>query len=31
MALPERYIRLFGKETVDCLLADREFVGEQWM
>jgi hypothetical protein len=26
----ERYIRLFGAETVDCLLADREFVGEQW-
>jgi hypothetical protein len=26
-----RYIRLFGRETIDCLLADREFVGEQWM
>jgi hypothetical protein len=23
-----RYIRLFGRETIDCLLADREFVGE---
>jgi hypothetical protein len=26
-----RYIRLFGCETIDCLLADREFVGERWM
>jgi len=26
-----RYIRLFGLDTVDCLLADREFVGEQWI
>ena len=26
-----RYIRLFGRETMDCLLADREFVGEQWI
>jgi hypothetical protein len=26
-----RYIRLFGHETVDCLLADREFVGEKWI
>jgi len=25
------YIRLFGYETVDCLLADREFVGENWI
>jgi hypothetical protein len=25
-----RYIRLFGYETIDCLLADREFVGEHW-
>jgi transposase len=24
-------IRLFGIETLDCLLADREFVGEQWI
>lgn len=28
--LIERYIRLFGSETIDCLLADREFVGEHW-
>jgi hypothetical protein len=26
-----RYIRLFGRETIDCLLADREFVGEYWI
>jgi len=26
-----RYIRLFGRQTIDCLLADREFVGEKWM
>lgn len=25
------YIRLFGLETIDCLLADREFIGEQWI
>jgi hypothetical protein len=27
----ERYIRLFGKNTIQCLVADREFVGEKWM
>jgi hypothetical protein len=27
----DRYIRLFGQETVDCLLADREFAGEHWI
>jgi hypothetical protein len=26
-----RYIRLFGSTTIDCLLADREFVGEDWV
>ena len=26
-----RYIRLFGKDTIDCLLADREFVGCHWI
>ena len=31
IAIIERYIRLFGYETIDCLLADREFVGENWM
>ncbi len=25
------YIKLFGLETIDCLLADREFIGEQWI
>jgi hypothetical protein len=27
----ERYIRLFGYHAIDCLAADREFVGEKWM
>ncbi len=27
----QRYIRLFRTESIDCLLADREFVGEQWV
>jgi len=31
MAMINRYIRLFGDETIDCLLADREFVGEHWI
>lgn len=31
MEIIERYIRLFGLDTVDCLLADREFVGEKWV
>ena len=26
----ERFIRLFGKDYIDCLMADREFVGEHW-
>lgn len=29
--LIERYIRLFGSEALDCLTADREFVGERWI
>lgn len=29
--LLERYITLFGKETIQCLLADREFIGEEWI
>ena len=29
--LIERYINLFGIETIDAILADREFVGEDWM
>jgi hypothetical protein len=31
IALIEKYIRLFGKETIDCVLADREFVGKNWI
>jgi hypothetical protein len=31
IAIIERYIRLFGYQTIDCLLGDREFVGEQWI
>jgi hypothetical protein len=26
-----RYIKLFGQETIDCLVADREFVGAHWI
>ena len=29
--LLQRYIDLFGIDTIDCLLADREFVGNQWL
>ncbi len=29
--LMNRYITLFGLETIDCLLADREFIGEHWI
>lgn len=25
------YIKLFGLDTIDCLLADREFIGKQWI
>jgi len=25
-----RYVELFGAKSIDCLLADREFVGEAW-
>ncbi|KAA6323036.1 hypothetical protein EZS27_027482 [termite gut metagenome] len=31
VGLLNRYIRLFGIDTIDCLLADREFIGEQWL
>ena len=31
IGLLQRYIRLFGTESIDCLLADREFVGEHWV
>ena len=29
--LMQHYIDLFGVDTIDCLLADREFVGDQWL
>ena len=29
--LIQRYIGLFGKGSIDCLLADREFVGKYWL
>ena len=31
IALIQRYINLFGADTIDCLMADREFVGEKWI
>lgn len=27
----ERFIRLFGKDCIDCLVADREFIGKEWI
>lgn len=29
--LVNRFIKLFGKECIDCILADREFVGDDWI
>lgn len=29
--LIEQYIEWFGKESIDCLLADREFIGNDWL
>ncbi len=29
--LMQRYIELFGIESIDCLLADREFIGDHWL
>ena len=29
--LIERFILLFGKDCIECLVADREFVGEKWI
>jgi len=29
--LMDRYIELFGIKTIECLLADREFIGNQWL
>ena len=30
IALMERFLAIFGKDTVYCLLADREFIGQDW-
>jgi|SRR6056297_1451143 len=29
--LVNRFISLFGKDTIDCVVADREFIGEKWL
>jgi len=29
--LIERYILLFGSDSIECIVADREFVGERWL
>lgn len=29
--LVNRFIELFGKDCIDCLMADREFVGDRWI
>ncbi len=29
--LMERFVRLFGSDSIECLLADREFVGDKWL
>ncbi|MFB9056989.1 hypothetical protein ACFFU9_09575 [Mariniflexile ostreae] len=31
IALVKDFIAWFGRERIDCLLADREFVGEDWL
>jgi len=31
MGLIKQYIEWFGKHTIDCLLADREFIGDEWL
>ena len=31
IALVDRFVALFGKECIDSLVADREFVGERWI
>ena len=31
IALIKRFTRLFGKDCIECLVADREFVGEKWI
>lgn len=29
--LMDRFIRLFGSSSIECLLADREFIGDKWL
>lgn len=31
ITLMDRFIHLFGKESIECLVADREFVGGKWI
>ncbi|MCC9034349.1 IS4 family transposase [Chryseobacterium sp. C-39] len=31
IALIKRFLGFFGKKCIDCILADREFVGEEWI
>lgn len=31
ISLIDRYIQLFGIDSIDCLLADREFIGKDWI
>ncbi|MFA8298990.1 MAG: hypothetical protein ACEPOV_02390 [Hyphomicrobiales bacterium] len=31
IALLNKYIKLFGKESISVLLADMEFIGKQWL
>jgi hypothetical protein len=31
IALLTQYFDWFGKDTIDCLIADREFVGDKWL
>jgi hypothetical protein len=31
ISMMKKYEQLFGYQTVDCLLADREFIGEDWI
>lgn len=31
ISLIQQYLNWFGYETIDCLLADREFVGDKWL
>jgi len=30
IAVMEEFISILGKDCIDCLLADREFIGDKW-